>query len=277
MRIGFTIIYNGAHHLEHNDWGCRLPKMLDYWVIVEGAADNGGSTSWCKRIDDPHNSTDGTFEITGGLAGRHKNVTCIGMAGRKWKSKDEMVNAAIKHINSTMKNGNIVPSFKWHFKNQCEPVFLWEIDSDEIWDVKDMASAEIEIINTGADCGCFHANHFVGKGIVARGTWGEGNDPTDPLKNAYRRLWRWKGQMFETHEPPVLEGGNGKEVLLPQRFNHYSYYFEKDVIFKSKYYQGYEELHTKWLDLQKETVFPQPISRLIGGYWGNTETVIDRI
>jgi hypothetical protein len=45
-------------------------------------------------------------------------------------------------------------------------------------------------------------------------------------------------------------------------------------LFKQKYYQGYENLHEKWKSLQSETVFPQPISRLIGGYWGTTATVI---
>lgn len=271
MRIGFTIIYNGAHHLEHNDWGCRLPKILDYWVIVEGAADPGGSTSWCKKLKDTH-STDNTNYKIAELCFRNNNVFVLPIRSDKWESKDSMVFAAMFHIRSRLLDYGI--GFDNNF---CSDIFLWQCDIDEQWTPEQIDEAENILIDSGADCGCFHANHFVGKGLVARGTWGEGNDPTDPLNNAYRRLWRWNGQLFETHEPPVLEGGNGKEILLPQRFNHYSYYFEKDVIFKSKYYQGYEELHTKWLDLQKETVFPQPISRLIGGYWGNTETVIERI
>lgn len=264
MRIGFTIIYNGAHHLEHNDWGNRLAKMLDYWVIVEGAADPGGSTSWCNKLNLESSSTDETLKKLNHV---FKNGTVI-VSSNCWKSKDDMVNEAIDRL-------RIHYDYVSHFSD--DPVFLWQLDIDEQWGSDQMAEAEQMLIDADADCGCFHANHYVGKDLVAKGTWGEGNDPEDPLINAYRRLWRWKGQLFATHEPPVLEGGNGKEILLPQRFNHYSYYFEKDVIFKSKYYKGYENLHKKWLDLQKETVFPQPISRLLDGHWGSTSTVIERI
>lgn len=260
MRIGFTIIYNGKHHLEHY---CELlPQMLDYWVIVEGAADPGGSTSWCKPLESKM-STDGTIELLEDIEYRHENVSVVFGKRSGWKSKDEMVNAAISKIKNALEGMNY------------DHIFLWQIDIDEVWKKSQMDDAEKELIELGGDCGCFHANHFVGTNIVARGTWGEGNDPKDPLKNAYRRLWKWSGQLFGTHEPPALEGGNGKEFLLPQRFNHYSYLFEKDVVFKSQYYQGYEDLHEKWLSLQKETVFPQPVSRLIGGGWGKTESVID--
>ena len=72
-------------------------------------------------------------------------------------------------------------------------------------------------------------------------------------------------------------GGNGKEVLLTPRFRHYAYRFEKDVLFKSLYYQGYEDVLKKWRALQEETVFPQPISRLIPGYWGSTATEIIKV
>lgn len=265
MRFGFTIIYNGMHHLEHNNWGCKLPTMLDYWVIVEGAANPGGSTNWCKEISNGDSSTDGTWSTTGELAGCRENVVCIGMAGRKWHSKDEMVNAAIKEI-------------KDKYQSKMDQInCLWQFDIDEQWLPIQLNLAEILLIYSGADCGCFHANHYVGKNLIAKGTWGEGYDPDDPLRNAYRRLWRWKGQFFKTHEPPVLEGGNGKEILLPQRFDHYAYYFEKDVLFKSKYYKGYEDLHEKWLSLQNETKFPQPINRLLGGHWGETKTIIEKI
>lgn len=257
MRIGFTIIYNGAHHLEHNDWGNRLKSMLDLWVIVEGKALNTGSTSWCNLFPDIED--DNTNKLLERLAPGNDYCIHVECANR---NKDEMMNLA----------WDVADEFTYY--NQLR--FVWMFDIDEQWTSDQMTEAERMLIDVDADCGCFHANHYVGKDLIAKGTWGEGNDPEDPLRNAYRRLWRWKGQRFATHEPPVLEGGNGKEILLPQRFNHYSYYFEKDVIFKSKYYNGYENLHTKWLDLQKETVFPQPISRLLDGHWGTTSTVIDK-
>lgn len=267
MRIGFTIIYNGAHHLEHNDWGNQLAKMLDYWVIVEGVALPGGSTNWCNKLEETE-SNDGTIKKIKDMEMTWSNVRIVDIPFNGWISKDAMVNTAL--IDDRMTTRAIIAK-------QANRLFLWQLDCDEQWTADQMAEAERMLVEADADCGCFHANHYVGKDLIAKGTWGEGNDPTDPLKNAYRRLWRWKGQNFKTHEPPVLEGGNGKEILLPQRFNHYSYYFEKDVIFKSQYYNGYENIHTKWLSLQKETNFPQPINRLIGGYWGNTDTKIVKI
>jgi hypothetical protein len=139
-----------------------------------------------------------------------------------------------------------------------------------------MTAAERELIEQCADTGCFHSNYYVGKNLVTKGLWGEGNDLKGGLTNAYRRLWLWKGQPFVTHEPPVIEGGNKKEVLLSQRFNHFAYYFDEDVKFKEKYY-GYHNLYKKWKLLQEEKNFPQPVSRLIPGGWGNTDTKICKI
>jgi hypothetical protein len=264
MRLGFTIIYNGAHHLLHNDWINKLPKMLDHWVIIEGAAHPGGSTSWCNELKS-NKSTDNTVELLEEIEYYSSNVTTVTGRPQGWKSKDEMVNAAIMLLNNVCEG------------SRCVNKFLWQLDIDEQWTVEQMEQAEIDLFRDGARCGCFHANYFVGPDLLARGTWGEGNDPKDPLINAYRRLWRWNGRPFKTHEPPELEGGNGNEILLPQRFNHYSYMFEQDIVFKSKYYKGYEKLHEKWLSLQKETVFPQPLSRLIDGHWGETKTVIEKL
>lgn len=270
MRIGFTIIFNGAHHLEHNGWAEKLVGMLDRWVIIEGAAAPNGSTSWCKDIskeftgqmETGFGSVDHTKELIGALAGACPHVAVVGKFGF-WTSKDEMVNAAIKEIGDVGYPG--------------DNVFLWQLDIDEQWTKEQMDEAERMLVEMDANCGCFHADHYVGKELLARGCWGEGNDHDDPLLNAYRRLWRWSGQRFETHEPPTLEGGNGKEVLLPQRFQHYAYYFERDVAFKAAYYQGYENLYYKWLLLQKERDFPQPISRLLDIDWVQRKTRIEKI
>lgn len=264
MRYGFTIIYNGAHHLLHNDWYKKLPDMLDYWVIVEGVAQPNGSTFWCKEID-AKTSNDGTVSIINEIVKERQNVIFVPQRDHKWYSKDEMVNAAITAFNITM------------IDTYCDKQFLWQLDADEQWTMDQMDQAEESLIKQNADCGCFHAEYYVGEKIIAKGRWGEGNDPSDPLENAYRRLWRWNGKKFLTHEPPVLIEGNGREILLPQRFKHYSYRFEKDVKFKSKYYKGYEYILEKWKALQIENNFPQPIGKLLNGYWASTKTIIDRI
>lgn len=265
MRIAITIILNGDHHLAHNNYGERLPGMVDYWFVIEGPALPTGSTAWCNPPG-CLNSTDTTIPFLDKICAINENVFLKSNRHSAWQSKDIMINAAINMIKFYLKD-----------KLDNENVFLWQVDIDEQWNVGQLNEAETMLIEYNADCGCFHANHYVGENLIAKGTWGEGNQPGNPLANAYRRLWKWNGQYFKSHEPPILINGNGKEFLLPQRFNHYSYFYEKDVIFKSQYYKGYENLHNKWIQLQKETAFPQPISRLIDGYWGNTDTVIERI
>jgi len=266
MRVGFTIILNGLQHLEHGKFIETMINAMDYWVIVEGLALPNGSTAWCKRLDnerkyvsDTGGSVDGTSELLMDIWAEYPNVEYIA-PDAPWHSKDDMVNAAIDRLNK------LVSGY---------PCMLWQVDCDEQWTLKSMEDAEDGLIQAGGTCGCFHADYFVGHNLVARGTWGEGNDPADAMRNAYRRLWLWNGKKFATHEPPMLEGGNGKEVLLPQRFSHYAYYFEEDVAFKERFY-GYNGLRKKWLSLQKMSM-PQPISSLLSNGWASTDTIITRI
>ena len=120
--------------------------------------------------------------------------------------------------------------------------------------------------------GCFLCNYYVGEKQKVIGQWGEGR--LEP----YRRLWDWKGEMFIKHEPPTLVGKNGPGLLLPQRFNHYAYFFEQDVKFKEIYYQGYEGLYERWLKVQGNRGQIH-IKELLGEktWWGNTNTNIQYI
>ena len=260
-RIAFTIILNGLHHLKHNDYAEYLAKNLDYWIIVEGACQSQGSTKWCKEMPDKWHkggqSIDGTTDFICDLRAKYPNkITHYVIRNEMWDSKDQMINHAIFHIKDEMKINN------------C---FLFEIDIDEQWTIEQMAEAEQMLIDQGGKTGLFLADFYVGENLLAKGEWGEGK------KLPYRRLWKWEGEYFKTHEPPVLEGGNGREILLPQRFKHYAYYFEQDVKFKNDWYGGHEGIYERWLALQKETEFPQPISRLITGGWGKTKTEIAKI
>lgn len=254
MRIGFTIIFNGLHHLKHKDYAEKLVGMFDKWIIVEGAAGNSGSTSWCKTISTRYqnngNSVDGTVDYLKRLKAKYPDKITLILANGIWKSKDEMVNRAIRETD---------------YYN----VFLWQIDIDEQWTRGMLASAERNLISCNGNTGMFHCEYYVGKNLLARGEWGEGK------LLPYRRLWRWRGQPFKSHEPPVLKGGNGKEVLLSQRFSHYAYCFDQDVRFKNEYYGNHEGIYDRWKKLQNEKIFPQPISRLLTkGIWGKSKTRI---
>lgn len=258
MRIAFTIILNGIHHLKHNDYAEFLLDTFDYWIVVEGGSDSTGDTSWCnKGVPEQYckdgGSIDGTREYLLELKRKHKNLLLTLAPGKLWQNKTKMVNVAAGVIN-----------------NITDHAFVWEIDADEQWTEPDIIAAEKSMLAQGAKTGTFLCNCFVGKNLLALGEWGEGTG--DPI----RRLWDWRRNTFFSHEPPILTGGNGKTVLLFQRFDHYSYYFEKDVQFKNDWYTGHENILEYWKQLQKETEFPQPISRLIEGHWGKTKTMIYR-
>jgi len=261
MRVAFTIILNGLHHLKHNDMAEKLVDAVDYWQIVEGAASPTGSTSWCRTVKPSYRdadgmSTDGTNDYLNDLVRRYPDR--VGHSGTVGKNKDQMVNCAIEGILKSF--GNKIP-------DDC---YLYQIDVDEQWDKEQMDQAEAMLEYMRGDCGKFLCDYYVGSGLLAKGDWGEGR------KIPYRRLWKWRGQKFQTHEPPELEGGNGVEILLPQRFKHYAYYFPEDVKFKESFYTGHDGAYARWCDLQEETAFPQPLTRLITGPWGRTNTVIVR-
>jgi len=254
-RIAFTILLNGLHHLTHNDYYKFILENFDYWIIVEGASNNTGSTSWCNAF--PKNfskengeSIDGTTEFLTDISKKYKNLIHIKPI-KMWNNKDDQVNTAIQEIKK--------------ITNTC---LLWEIDIDEQWNLEDIKTAEAILIREQAKTGCFLCTYFVGKNKIATGEWGEGT------RSPYRRLWNWSGELFKSHEPPVLDGKNGPGILIPIKFNHYAFYFDQDVRFKEIYYK-YIGLYDRWLNLQKETNTVH-ISKLLGTdiHWGNTNTYI---
>ena len=257
MRLAFTIIFNGLHHLIHNDYFEKAIPFFDAWVFVEGATQSGGSTKWCKSMPaEMHkngNSIDGTVEFLEYLAREYSNVH-VKLASGLWGSKDEMVNTAVELL---------------RVKGYSEG-FLWEIDMDEQWRSEDIKAAEVALKSNQIKTGTFLCNYHMGNNYFAVGDWGEG------VKQPYRRLWDWKGERFLSHEPPELEGGNGTMALLSQRFEHYSWFFEQDVKFKSLWYSDHESMYKKWKHLQVSNLPSIPIRTFLTGIWGDTNTLIVR-
>lgn len=259
-RVAFTIIYNGEHHLTHNNYAETMVHNFDMWVIVEGAALPTGSTSWCKDVFNSSGSQDKTIQFIEELCKKHSNVVYVPrIADKAWPNKDVQVNAGIKILKNYLKNSNL---------SKC---FLWQVDIDEQWSKELLEQAESELIENNGKTGCFLCNYFVGSNLVAVGDWGEGKS------GPYRRLWMWEGEEFSTHEPPKLNGKNGPGLLLRPRFNHYAYCFEQDVIFKEKYY-GYNNLIQNWRKLQQIKIANSiHISALLDrntNHWANTNTFI---
>lgn len=242
MRYGFTIIYNGKHHLLHKDFAQRMVSMFDKWIIVEGFSRNGGSTAWCTSIRPPAQSTDGTIETCQDLASQNPTKVIFATSKTGWSSKDEQVNKAIELL-----QGN-------------EPGWLWQVDADEHWTLDDLEGAENILEKDFKIAGGFQFYHYLckdvdGRQLVGKGAWGD---------NIHTRLWWWQGQKFISHEPPKMVGQDGVR-LLPQKYHHYAYYFEQDVEFKSKYYRGYRQVLSNWRGLQKRRFdYPIPAKKLLG-------------
>lgn len=245
IRCAITIVYNGLHHLRHKQFTEFMVGTFDYWIIVEGHSRPGGSTNWCKTIKVPANSTDGTCEYIKQLAADHGNV--ISYSHHKYyQSKDEQFNKALVLLSTKTKS--------------C---YLWQVDVDEHWKYEDIKQAERTLWRSYLNVANFQFNHYVKKiinsegeteYIMAVGDWGGGR---------VNRLWKWKGQRFESHEPAVMLGQTRDVLELPQKFDHYSLTDEKDVRLKSKYYKGHEMLYPNWRKLDTLT-YPVHISALFG-------------
>lgn len=231
-RTAITIVFNGAHHLLNQFSGTNggdLLSSMDKWIFVEGASSNTFCTSWCNAMpSEYHNngrSVDKTLDILNELKSNWKNVEVITKDGF-WDGKVNMFNEALKRV--------------------TEPCWLWEVDVDEYWTTDKMKCAETLLENTNADTGAFMCDYLLSPNITVRGEWGES------CGHGYRRLWSYKpGMQFTAHEPPVLNGCN--RILPPKflpKFKHLSYYYEEEVMFKSKWYGKHERVYEGWLDIK---------------------------
>ena len=257
MRVAFSIIFNGLHHLNHKDQYRQILDNCDKWVVVEGASKSNGSTQWCKEMPDEYHingaSVDGTREFMEKLAKEESKLVYVPSDGF-WNSKDDQVNRAIEEV-----------------KKLTDKCFLWEFDIDEQWTAEAMDQAEKELTEENLKYGAFMSRYYVGKNLLASGEWGEGRN------GGYIRLWDWEGESFVRHEPPTLEGCEDKPgKMLTPIFDHYSYYFDEDVKFKDAWYSGHEDIYNRWKKINSfpKEVFPLHLSHLITGYWGTTDTAI---
>jgi len=237
LRAGFTIIYEGLHHLQHNDFAEKMADMFDHWIVVEGNSLPYGSTKWCNMVSVPASSQDGTIEFMEEFAKSHKNVHFYSR-GAYFNSKDSQVNHCIEILRK--------------ITTSC---YLWEVDADEHWQLKDIERAEEMASRVTENGFSFQFNHLLGPGIMATGDWGSGY---------LNRLWKWNGELFKSHEPAMLRGQRRTMPLDGVKFDHYSYYFKKDIEFKSKYYPGCENIVKNWDNIQQPNTYPMPISRLFG-------------
>lgn len=242
-RLSFTIALNAERHLLFNNYANYLANdVLDYWVIAEGAVKNN-SSKHCPGNNDKYHvngrSIDKTNLILDTLERKYPDKVKIIRKEGLWDSKDEMVNTAIDTIKLKYNSG-----------------WLYGIDVDEVWKLEDMIENENFLLLNNAKTGESRFYQYVGKDIIAVGpNWGD---------NTCIRLWNWNGERFLSHAPSILEN-EGKKIIMPKKFHHYSYVYEDEVLFKSIYYGYGDDFFNRWKKLQTQTEFPRLLSELFTG------------
>lgn len=228
MRVAISIVFNAEKHLTEQFKNVELINKFDKWIFVEGASSSIMCTSWCKAMPEEYHkdgaSVDNTRTIILDNIKKHPNIELI-TNHTFWPGKVEMFNEALADLDS-----------------DCQ---LWEIDIDEYWKANQILDSEKILQNTGGDCASFHCDYMLADNIIVKGDWGESRT------HGYRRLWNYKaGAKFTSHEPPVLEKVMfmvGPDYM--PRFKHLSYYYESDVIFKSKWYGNHQNIYEGWKDI----------------------------
>jgi hypothetical protein len=226
----FTLVLNGSPFIY---WHLPMLTMLDYpwhWYVCEGAAMNGGSTKWCQP-QQPGLSTDGTHEYLNSIKG-HPRVTILQRPS--WPSKDSMCNAILSEITS--------------------PGTLVQSDSDELFTSYQLCDiARAFELNRNLDRMEFRCRYFYGPNLVVIG--GE-------ERNRWERAWRFKpGQVFLSHEPPILSGRKGSHMSPTETakmgliMDHHSYSTEAQVAYKEQFY-GYHNAVKHWRKLQENPFWP---------------------
>ncbi len=228
--VAITIALNAERHLNLQ----TLHTIVDKWIIVEGASESTFCTSWCNTMPQEYHdngaSVDGTSKAIESIKNQiaYLDLECEVIHIKPnglWPGKVNMFNEALKHID--------------------EECYLWEVDADEVWQYDQIHNTNKMVSNLGYHGAAFMCNYYLSKNIIVRGTWGESTI------HGYNRMWMYKpGMKFLSHEPPRLSGAT--KILhhrLTPRFNHYSYYHEEDVIFKSKWYKMHENIHEGWTNI----------------------------
>jgi hypothetical protein len=234
----FTIVLDGLPFI---GWQLPIFQKLNCdwrWIVVEGAAQNNGSTRWCKP-QEARLSNDGTTEYLNDLR-EMKNITVI--QAPDWESKDAMVNAALSDI--------------------TEPCVLMEIDVDELYE-SSVIDKIVELFENDAGLGAIKmfCRYFVGPNLICEGKNCWSNNTYEWL-----RVWRFEpGTQFTAHEPPILTF-KGRMMEREEAaghgltFDHLAYARREQVEFKEKFY-GYTGAANQWDALQRNTVWPAKLSR----------------
>jgi len=247
-----------AHHINQFN---QLPFDWD-WSITEGVAKPFKDTGWCKDIP-ARLSNDGTHNYLRELSSYHPKVAFHWRD--EWPGKTAMLNYALQFLKG---DG-----------------LLMQIDADELWTTEQLVKIyQMFKHSPRFQWAEFYCRYLLGANVEAITPGCYGNNPGE-----WKRVWRWReGQMFDRHEPPILEDINYQTMPGFDRdctkqfglvFWHPAYALEKTLAFKGAYY-GYTDALAQWKRLQKDAAdpavkFPRPVSEYLK--WVTDGAMCDRV
>lgn len=247
----FTIVLDGEPWIERYLGVFQSLAIPWRWIVIEGASDNVGCTSWCSRIA-PRLSEDGTTQYLDGI--KDQRVTVKRQA--LWHGKAAMCNAALSEIHV--------------------PCLLWQVDADELW-TRNQIESVVRLFSSHPDrnCAWFWCRYFLGPDIAVLWPDNWANNPA----YEWKRVWRFEpGMRFKTHEPPVIEGFDERPLRHSETeavgaiFDHHAYSTLAQVQFKQRYYAGasnpkaphYRTLVAGWKRLQANQTWPVKLRDYFG-------------
>ncbi len=239
-----------VHHLHALD-GLTIPWK---WIVVEGVAAPVKDTSWCRAMPG-RISEDGSHQMLRQMAQRHPNV--VHLYRPLWQGKVEMVNAGLAHA--------------------TKPGVLLQIDADELYTTKQLDTLYVLLWPYRNTLARFRCRYRVGVNIQTVGDNCYGN-----RNGEWLRAWTYlPGMRFTSHEPPVLDGDASRKEIgldvttkLGLTFDHWTWTFESQVAYKTKFY-GYRGGLEGWRRLQENKKWPYRLGNFLP--WVTDDTQADLI
>jgi hypothetical protein len=199
----FTIVCNEAEWIEAQVRSCA--EFYDRVVVVDGAAkgDGYGKGNGSKLTGGQMGSTDGTQDILRRLEKEIPKLKVV-YATRPWQGKTFMCNAALFHV-----------PHGW----------LMQRDVDEFWHLDDLKRLRDVVEDSDYTDAEFYAYHYWGDRRhhmrLSKEIWGN--------QLPWRRLFRYSGERWESHEPPKLVREDENVLSMDETralgliMHHYSY------------------------------------------------------
>lgn len=261
MRIHFcSIVLNGMPWIAlHYQQMVRLPFAWE-WHVSDGVCHPAHCTH-CQTLP-PSQSTDGTLEYLRMLASHDRRVRVY--AKPAWKGKIESYNASLP---------------------VKEQVLLWQIDSDELFDTRQICivrnlflAEQAKPVDQRRNAARFFCDYYFGPDIRIISRGGFGNNSYE-----WNRVWLIEpGMKFSQHEPPRITGLTERFIEREETeavgctFVHMAYATRQQLELKQNYYDHkYANAVADWERLQANTEWPVALHKFIP--WVEPGVMADRI